>query len=187
MILNIYGPSGSGKTTFARKLIEFYSVQEFFEKYSKTKIKENLNKNISISLLPLPMFRGSLKQLFDIYNIDIFSLLNLNIELTHLSKSIFNESLNIESIDLISRRQFQTFSAGEMRRIFILKSLLVEASLTIIDEPFSNSDKKLWDIICKAISIKSRTIILSHLSLDNFFQLEKDFVSININDINNKY
>ena len=83
-------------------------------------------------------------------------------------------------------REIETFSAGELRRLFILKSLLVNSQLLIIDEPFSNSDRKLWDIIYKAINKKSRVIVLSHLSLKNLFGFDKNNISIDINEVNKK-
>ena len=181
MLLNIYGPSGSGKTTFIKDLLKRDCIDKFFEKYTNEFYEENLNYKISISLIPLPLFRGSVKDFFNIFNIDLNLLLNLEKELRNLSSSIFEDINDQKTLNKISLRRIETFSAGEMRRLFILKSLLVESNFLIIDEPFSNSDEKLWDIIYKSINLKSRTIILSHFSLDKlgFSKTKQLFLDIN--------
>ena len=181
MIINIYGPSGSGKTTFIRNLLMSDSLEEFYRRHSHESSKDNLNKKISISLMPIPLFRGTIGEFFDIFCIKVDNLLTLNKELKDLAKSIFRQ-INSNSIDEITSRRLETLSAGEIRRLFILKSILVDSSLIIIDEPFSNSDEKLWSIIYEAINQKKRSIILSHFSLQKFFDSKKDALSINIID-----
>ena len=73
-----------------------------------------------------------------------------------------------------------------MRRLFILKSLLVDSNFIIIDEPFSNTDEKKWNIIYKAINIQSNSILLSHLSLDNLFFSNTNNLSIHIDQAYSK-
>ena len=60
---------------------------------------------------------------------------------------------------------------------------MVDSDIMVIDEPFSNSDEKLWGIIYKAINIKKRSIILSHLPLENLFGNNQNIISIDIKDI----
>ena len=74
-----------------------------------------------------------------------------------------------------------------MRRLFLLKSLIVDSNIVIIDEPFSNSDEKLWNTICNALKTKSRLIILSHLALDNFFESNQNNIFIPIEEIREKF
>ena len=71
--------------------------------------------------------------------------------------------------------------------MLLLKTLLVDSSFIILDEPFSNSDKKLWEVIYKAINQKKRTLVLSHLSLENLFDLDENNISIHINDVLNRF
>ncbi len=185
MILNMFGPSGSGKTTLVRKLLEQNQTQLFFNKFARNKIKDFHNSKISISLIPLPLFRGTVKEFFDIFFINLNTLLNLEKELKDLSDSIFDEINDKKSLEKISFRRIETFSAGEMRRLFILKSLLVDSNFIIIDEPFSNSDEKKWDIIYKAINVQSNSILLSHISLDNLFFSNTNNISIHIDQAYN--
>ena len=64
---------------------------------------------------------------------------------------------------------------------------MVDSNLIIVDEPFSNSDKKLWEIIYKAINQKKRTLVLSHLSLKNLFDLDDNNISIHISDVLDRF
>ena len=187
MILNIYGPSGSGKTTFIKSLLEKRKIHLFFEFYTKEKLYVNLNSKISLSLIPLPIFRGSIKDFFDIFSLNLDLLLTLEKELKLLSNTIFDEINNKEELDRIAKRKVESFSAGELRRLFLLKSLLVDSSIMIIDEPFSNSDETIWHIIYNAIRIKSRAIILSHLSIETLFNSQHENNSFHINKIRKEF
>ena len=66
MILNIFGPSGSGKTTFIRRILQLGKTQLLFENLTNKKIVFDDNPKISISLIPLPLFKGSIKEFFDV-------------------------------------------------------------------------------------------------------------------------
>ncbi len=60
MIFNIFGPSGSGKTTFIRRVLQLGKTQLLLGKLANTKIMPEINPKISISLIPLPLFKGSI-------------------------------------------------------------------------------------------------------------------------------
>ena len=188
MILNIYGPSGSGKTTLVKKLLTNNKIKIFFEHITKQKyINSKINK-VSISLIPLPKFRGTVKEFFNIFSIDINILLTLNDELKKLSESIFARINDQKTLQQISMRQIETFSAGELRRLFLLKTLLADSDFMVLDEPFSNSDKKIWEIIYRAINQNNNNmIILSHISLQDLFGLDEKNKSININKVKKNF
>ena len=136
MILNIFGPSGSGKTTFIRRILQLGKTHLLFENLTNKKIVFDDNPKISISLIPLPLFKGSIKEFFDIFSINLNSLLTLETELKDLSNSIFDQNINEKTLESISLRRVESFSAGEIRRLYLLKSLLVNSNIMIIDEPF---------------------------------------------------
>ena len=187
MLLNIFGPSGSGKTTLILELLKKNKTHEFFEEFTNKESKENLNKKISISLIPLPLFRGTIEEYFMIFSININELINLNNQLKDLAESIFGKIVDKKSLVKLSKRRLETFSAGEMRRLFILKSLIIKQPITIIDEPFSNSDEKLWSIISSALKTMPRTIILSHFSLENLMSSNDKYKSMYIEEVKLKF
>ena len=104
-----------------------------------------------------------------------------------MAESIFNKIENKKTLEKILSRQIETFSAGEIRRLFLLKTLLLDSSFIVVDEPFSNSDRKLWEIIYRAINKKRMILVLSHLSLSNFFDLDENNLSIHINEISERF
>ena len=187
MLLNIFGPSGSGKTTFIRELLKKNKTHQFFQEFTNKESKENLNKKISISLIPLPAFRGTIEEYFMIFSININDFLNLNNQLRDLAESVFGKIVDKNSLVKLSKRSVETFSAGEMRRLFILKSLIINQPITIVDEPFSNSDEKLWSTIYSALQTVPRIIILSHLSLEKFLPFDDQYKSLHIEEVRLKF
>ena len=81
-----------------------------------------------------------MEEYLNIFSININVLLNLDEELNNLAESIFEKVVNKKTLEKLSTRNIETLSAGEMRRLFLLKSLIVDSNIVIIDEPFSNSD-----------------------------------------------
>tara|TARA_A100001035_G_scaffold279966_1_gene283243 strand:+ start:595 stop:1179 length:585 start_codon:yes stop_codon:yes gene_type:complete len=187
MILNIFGPSGSGKTTFLKNLIRKNNIQTFYKSYvTKYKIKKNERFTISLSLIPLPIYRGRMKDFFEIYDFNFENFDYLNKDFKELFFTIFKPNKD-EKFQVIKNRLIETLSAGEMRRLFILKSLIIDSDMLAIDEPFSNSDKKLWDIIIKSIENKKHSILLSHMPLDQIFPLKNNFIKVDIRDIDTRF
>ena len=118
MIINIFGPSGSGKTTLMRNILLMESTEKFFKKYSNEGIQKDWNNRVSISLMPIPLFRGTISEFFDIFFIEIEDLLTLDNELKDLAQSIFGK-INTKLLIEIASRRIETLSAGEIRRLFI--------------------------------------------------------------------
>ena len=69
------------------------------------------------------LFRSTVKEFFDIFGINIKNLLNLKREFKDLAQSIFGK-INSNLLNEIASRRIETLSAGEIRRLFILKSIL---------------------------------------------------------------
>ena len=63
MILNIFGPSGSGKTTLAKNLLKNQEVPTFFENITRKSLDDFQSDLVSISLVPIPKFRGTVNNL----------------------------------------------------------------------------------------------------------------------------
>ncbi len=187
MILNIYGPSGSGKTTLIKYLLMSDNLQNFYKTYVPYyKIKKSKEFNTSLSLIPIPYYRGSIKEFLEIHCIDLKDIKNLKRNLKDLFNTIFHK-FEKDNIEKIENRRIETLSAGEMRRFFILKSLLMKADIFIIDEPFSNSDKNLWEIIMNSFSKNKNYIIISHFPLNITSKFESVFTQVNINSVENKF
>ena len=182
MLINIYGLSGSGKTFFIRDILRKEKINYFFNNVSG--LNEGLNSinSTSITLFPIPLFKGDVSTLLDIYSIKMSDLLSHNEKFYNLAKSIFG-IFTLDDLPQIKKRQIESLSAGEIRRLFILKSLLVKSDIVIIDEPFSNSDEGLWKNIYESIQDVPKSIVLSHKPLDLVFKIKVEHKIINIKDI----
>ena len=84
---------------------------------------------------------------------------------------------------IFGERNLQSLSAGEMRRFFILKSLMHDVDISIIDEPFSNSDKLLFEVIFNAIKGFKNNIVLSHFALDEIYKEDPTIICLDIKNI----
>lgn len=97
------------------------------------KISENLQKHFgvrpSVSLFPLPEFDETVRVYFKIF--DILDIKNSKIN------QLTSQILNIPADELLNRN-FQSLSAGEKRRVDLLRCAL-SSNVTVVDEPFSNS------------------------------------------------
>lgn len=187
MILNIFGPSGSGKTTLIKELIKTNKIKLFYESLMNDEIPINKRfLTISLSLIPLPSFRGSIKDFFDCYGLNLESLFTANDKLETLFLSIF-DCKGKNEINSVYSRSLESLSAGEIRRLFILKSLMTRANILIIDEPFSNSDALLFTTIFEAIKMSPRCIVLSHLPIMEKVDLDSGDLMLNINLAREKF
>ena len=180
MLLNIFGLSGSGKTKLIKDLISTNDIFSIHSHFFEIATDEKEDKNISISLLPLGSFRGTIKSYFQLFGLNINSCLRSK-ELIDLYKSINKDF--IDEKDLIVNRLFETLSAGEQRRLNIARALAFKCEMVVIDEPFCNSDESLYQIIFNSILNSSKSIIISHAPLDDkILEYEEELCkSIHIN------
>ena len=181
MILNLYGPSGSGKTTLVKKIIKSGVLNDFYSFYCSDLV-DLTAKSCSISLMPLPTFRGTVKDYFFIFSSKLQSIEEESFALRKLYKSIF-KSQDFNHIENHLERDMDTLSAGELRRLHILRSLLSGSDLNVIDEPFANSDEKLKETIFKAINESMNLIICTHQPINVYLNREiNNLLPINIID-----
>jgi len=184
MILNIYGPSGSGKTTLIKYLLKTDKLQDFYKTYVPYyKVKPSREFKTSLSLIPIPNYRGTIQEFMEIHCIDLKDIKFIKENLKDLVNTIFNKFKK----EKIENRRIETLSAGEMRRFFILKSLLMKAEIFIIDEPLANSDKDLWEIIMNSFSKTENYIIISHFQLNITSKFESVFIPVDISSVDNKF
>ena len=148
MLINIFGPSGSGKTTLIKELIRSKQLFKFYFYLIEPSTKKSLFKTLSTSLMPLPNFRGSVFDYFNLFGLPFDSPLE-NKYLEQLKKSTYN--FNFSNHDNMASRLFQTLSAGEQRRLVLFRALISNSDLVVIDEPFCNSDEKLKENILQSI------------------------------------
>jgi len=118
--LHIVGPNGGGKTTLVKAILK--SVE---------------NKSLSISIKS-----NKLSYLSQFNNISKLVPITVLEVLESVSNNMNDIDLWLKKFDMISYKfsSFRELSGGEKQRIFIIRSLLLNPEIFILDEPTSSLD-----------------------------------------------
>ena len=182
MIINIFGPSGSGKTTLIRNAIHAGVIPCWLGKLTNESTAQYKDLKIALSTMPIPKFRGSVESYLNLFDIELNGDFNFCDEVKILNKSIF-PNLNPSRMEKNLQRPYETLSAGEGRRLSIMRCLLEGSDLRVIDEPFANSSQDLYEVIINAIKVKGDAILLSHDPLLTNFEGDLEhIVQISVGD-----
>ena len=169
------GENGTGKSTLLKSIFQSGQKKEF--------LWSPKQKEVRLSYLGHEVGLYSSLSLMD--NLNYFSgILNHPVNKDNLNKLIKNFGLERRLYDPI-----HTYSEGMKRKSGILRALLVDPELLLLDEPFNGLDARSSEIFLDEIrEIKKNTSILivshdvdrllkiidRHLSLENSKILEKN-------------
>jgi ABC-type multidrug transport system ATPase subunit len=143
-----YGKSGYGKSTLCKFLLNLSKFDKgdivYMDKYNDYSYN-NLKKSISYVYLNADLFINSsilFNLTYALNNIDndIYNLINYYMKLFKLDKYINNLDESIRSL-----------SSGEKQRIKIIRLIIHDKPIWILDEPTSNIDAELEIIIIKEL------------------------------------
>lgn len=149
--VTIYGESGVGKTTLLKHILNIKN------NYKGKIIFENDN----FSYLPqknLILKNSSVKR-----NIELgLRLRNLSIDKSKVI-DLFSK-LNLQK-DIFYRDNCYNLSEGEKRRILLIRELLVNSDILILDEPLESlnmeSKVKVLKLLKKLVKVSNKTIIMT--------------------------
>ena len=148
-ILGVVGNNGSGKTTLLKIVAGIINSDTG---------EINLNENIKLDFLG---HENMLYQNFSISeNIDFFS----NISGFRISSESQNEIEKALGLKNISGKKIFELSYGQRKKASMLRSLISDPELLILDEPFSNLDSDSTDSfisILKTLKESGKSIIIS--------------------------
>ncbi|NLL63321.1 MAG: ABC transporter ATP-binding protein [Ruminococcaceae bacterium] len=144
-ITKIEGPSGSGKTTILRIIsgLETADQGEFVD----------IPKNISF------MFQED--RLFPWYS----AVKNIEIATKKTEKEILNVLSKLGISNTTAVKLPSELSGGEKRRVALVRTLLKDAELYILDEPYTGLDdetKKLAENLIKELAKTKPILLVSH-------------------------
>ena len=173
----IYGESGSGKSSLAKALLKFRRAEEIkingisLEKISNKEIR-NVTEYVSQNI---PIIRGTLRDnlMFgkEFYDVGDAFFLNHPLLKTILSKKNLDDEIIEGGANL---------SGGEKQKIAIVRALLSEPQILILDEVCSNIDiqtsNEIYSML-KRDSYKRITIVIAHNELPD------GFITVDINHI----
>ena len=148
-VLGVVGNNGSGKTTLLKIVAGIINSDTG---------EINLNENIKLDFLG---HENMLYQNFSISeNIDFFS----NISGFRISSESQNEIEKALGLKNISGKKIFELSYGQRKKASMLRSLMSDPELLILDEPFSNLDSDSTDSfisILKTLKESDKSIIIS--------------------------
>lgn len=148
-VLGVVGNNGSGKTTLLKIVAGIINSDTG---------EINLNENIKLDFLG---HENMLYQNFSISeNIDFFS----NISGFRISSESQNEIEKALGLKNILGKKISDLSYGQRKKASMLRSLMSDPELLILDEPFSNLDSDSTDSfisILKTLKEAGKSIIIS--------------------------
>lgn len=157
----IMGTSGVGKTTLIRILMNL-------EKADSGEIIGINNKKISAVFQ-----EDSLCE-----NLSV--LLNIKLVCENISVSEIENALEILHLKGCLNKRVRELSGGMKRRVAILRALLYDFDLLIMDEPFKGLDKetkiKVMDFVISKIKNKSAIIVTHNIDDVEYFKKHKELV-----------
>ena len=160
-ILSFVGESGSGKTTFLRCVSGLEKLDKGLISLNGTVLNsENIfvkpqRRNIAHVFQDFPLFPH-----LTVYN-------NLIFNLDSAFKKNIDVLVDVTGLESLLNRYPYQLSGGERQRVCIVRAIIREPDLLLLDEPFSNLDKKIKkSIIDHVESIlqqkKITTILVTH-------------------------
>ena len=148
-VLGVVGNNGSGKTTLLKIVAGIINSDTG---------EINLNENVKLDFLG---HENMLYQNFSISeNIDFFS----NISGFRISSESQNEIEKALGLKNILGKKISDLSYGQRKKASMLRSLMSDSELLILDEPFSNLDSDSTDSfisILKTLKEAGKSIIIS--------------------------
>lgn len=167
------GASGSGKTTSMNLLLGYYEPSSGAIKINDVPVKEisNLNKLVTVMRQDAILFEDTLRN-----NLTMYRNIADDKVIATLSKVGLDNYASSGKLDELIHEGGTNLSGGEKRRVALVRSLLRETPILILDEPLANLDEEnSKSIESELLSITDRTvIIISHqFSEDKLTQLDK--------------
>lgn len=164
-IVGLLGPNGAGKTTTFKCLLGFVrpdtgKVLFNDEDITNLPVYERSKKGISFLPQESSIFR----------DLTVWENLMMFLEFQDISKSererIAQELLEEFGIAYLKNQKASTLSGGERRRLEIARSLIINPSFLLLDEPFAGVDpvsvKEVNSLIKRLVSRNIGVIITDH-------------------------
>ena len=177
-VISIIGASGEGKTTLLNCLSGLIKPDSGSIKLNSNKI-DNLNankRNIAYVFQESPLFP----------HLNI--LQNILFNLKDYKKELLNDLVNKTSIQLILEKYPHEISGGENQRVAVVRSLIRNPDLFLLDEPFSNLDKNnkkiLKEILFEIIKEKNLTTIMVNHDIKESLEMSDRIMIIDDGKIN---
>lgn len=142
----IVGPNGAGKSTLLKALLGLIPIRagsiSCFGKSPK-----QYRKNISYVPQRAQIDWDFPASVFDVVAMGLYSELGLLRRLSSAHKVRVQNALIAVDMADYSKRQISQLSGGQQQRVFLARSIVQDAALILLDEPFGGIDAKSEAVI----------------------------------------
>ncbi|WP_336703228.1 ATP-binding cassette domain-containing protein [Chryseobacterium indologenes] len=162
-IIHVSGDSGIGKTTFFKILSGLISPDFAFIKINDTIVSDTESKNV------LSPQKRDISFMFQDYALFPNMTVKKNIEFAQKKKdeTIINYLLKIFNLENLKNVTPSKLSGGQQQRVALARTLVQNARVALLDEPFSAVDpamKKIMkdEIVKTSVSKELTFFVISH-------------------------
>jgi manganese/zinc/iron transport system ATP- binding protein len=167
-LVAVIGPNGAGKSTLIQSIMGFISpnsgkirffgktVKEFYKKIAYVGQRALIDWDFPITVI-------------EVLEMGIYGKLGWFKRLSKKDKKRVEEVLEKIGLKELASRQISELSGGQQQRLFIGRSLLQDADIYFLDEPFQGIDvnaEMLIVEILKDLAKKGKTIFVVHHDLN---------------------
>lgn len=143
--LVLLGPSGCGKTTTMRCLVGLETAEAGSIEVAGTTVFDS-RRGIDV-----PPNKRSMGLVFQSYALwphkNVYGNVGFPLQMQRVPKRTIqqrvDEVLELVGLDGFGRRPIPTLSGGQMQRVALARSLVMDPTILLLDEPLSNLDAKL--------------------------------------------
>ena len=180
-ITGIIGPNGAGKSTLIKAVLGLIKSQEGTVTYNDRPFSEVQKKVAYVEQ------RKELDLNFPINVLDVvitgtYGQLGLFRNPGKKEKLASQEALKQVSLEEFASRQIGNLSGGQLQRVFVARTIVQEADIIIMDEPFVGIDLQSETAIMKIMKQwrdDNKTIIVVHHDLNKVSKYFDDLVIMN--------
>lgn len=167
-MIAIVGPNGAGKSTFLKAILDIIPRIS-----GKISIFDKPYRRVLQSVSYIPQ-RKAVDwdypiSVYDLVMMGLYSELKWYKRLTHSQKDRINDVLEQVNLLPFSKRQISQLSGGQQQRVFMARSLIQDADIYFMDEPFAGIDAASEAALFKVIDelrARQKTILIVHHNLN---------------------
>ena len=163
-LLTIEGPNGSGKTTLLRAVAGLVEPEEGLVQWNNGDVRHDAQgfRGRLVWMGHRPGFKG-----------DLTLVENLRFEagLRTMASAVEPHLVRL-GLETLTEIPFRALSAGQQRRVALARMMMAEASLWLMDEPFTNLDAAGQDLVIEVLTEHLRQGGLCVMATHQRFELD---------------
>ncbi len=141
-IIALRGKNGSGKTSFIKTILNILEPSSGSIYWKGKILKQNLYDYFD-NITYISDKTSSIRQLSIFENIKIWQKLFLS----NINNNIIEKILSVLNLDSLTYSKVSTLSLGETKKLELLRLIIENKKIWILDEPLNNLDSESIDII----------------------------------------